>query len=326
MKKSKVLNGIWLIVVLALLLAACGGATPTAEVPQTGGEQATGLPEATQAEAPPEVSPTEAPTTEALPTEAAPTEATEPTQPPAGDGPQVGGSVTFVFSSDWGTLDPGTGTGVTFARNIMQFIFDPLLRTHPETGEIVPGLAESFEVSEDGLVVTLTLREGVMFHDGTPLTSEAVKFSFDRIVEDAALNSTLKPRIESDIASIETPDERTVVFNLNQPSAPFLDLLTESWLAPVSPTGVETHGADFGLNPVGSGPFRFVSTQPDEQLVLERNPDYNWAPEYYDHQGPPYIEELIVLNVTEASTRMALIETGEIDMVYNPINAQVPTF
>jgi ABC-type transport system substrate-binding protein len=70
----------------------------------------------------------------------------------AQDDPQPGGSLTFAFSSDWGTLDPAA-TAVTFARNIMQFIFDPLLRTHPETGEIVPGLAEAYEVSDDGTVI-----------------------------------------------------------------------------------------------------------------------------------------------------------------------------
>lgn len=315
-RSRRLFLGVGLLLVLLLVVACSPQAAPTDAPTEPPADQPTSAPAATEAE-----SPTEAPE------EPEPTEAMEePTEPPAEGEPQVGGSVSYAFSSDWGTLDPGTGTGFTFARNIMQFIFDPLLRKNPETGEIVPGVVESFSVSDDGLVITLNLREGVTFHDGTPLDAAAVKFSWDRITEDEELNSTLAPRLEEEVASVETPDDMTVVITLTQPSAPFLDFLTQSWMAPVSPSAVEEFGADFGLNPVGTGPFRFVSTVPDERIVLERNPDYNWAPDYYDHQGPPWIEELIVLNVDEDSTRMALIETGEIDMVYNPINAQVPFF
>ncbi len=238
--------------------------------------------------------------------------------------PTPGGTVTFAFSSDWGVLDPAA-TAVTQARNIMQFIFDPLLRTDPTSAEIVPGLAESFEFSDDGTVITLHLRQDVTFHDGTAFNAEAVRFSLDRIT-DPELNSPMAAQITGSVASIDIPDDYTVIITLNEPFAPFLDSLTQISLAPVSPAAVEQYGADFGLNPVGTGPFRFVSTVPDEEVVLARYDDYNWAPDFYDHQGPAYIDQLIVLNVVEASTRMALIETGEIDLVYNPINSQVPSF
>lgn len=247
-----------------------------------------------------------------------------PAGPPSATAQEPGGTVTVAFSSGWGTLDPAA-TAVTFARNIMRFIFDPLLRTDPETGEIVPGLAEAFSVSDDGTVITLNLQSGVTFHDGTPLTSEAVKFSFDRIT-DPEINSPMAAQISGNVASVETPDDLTVVITLNEPFAPFLNSLTQVSLAPVSPAAVEQYGADFGQNPVGTGPFRFVSTVPDEEVVLARNEDYNWAPDFYDHQGPPYLEQLRILNVEEASTRMALIETQEIDVVYSPINRQVPAF
>jgi peptide/nickel transport system substrate-binding protein len=152
-----------------------------------------------------------------------------------------------------------------------------------------------------------------------------VQFSLDRIT-DPELNSPMAAQITGNVATIETPDELTVVITLNEPFAPFLDSLTQVSLAPVSPAAVEELGADFGQSPVGTGPFRFVSTVPDEQVVLARNDDYAWAPDYYDNQGPPYLDELIVLNVPEASTRMALIETAEIDLVYNPISGQVAFF
>ena len=235
-----------------------------------------------------------------------------------------GGTLRLAFNSDWGVLDPAV-TSTTFGRNILQFLYDPLLRKNPETGEIVPGLAESFEASEDGTTLTLHLREGVTFHDGTPLNAEAVAFSFNRI-SDPALASPYAASIVGPVASIETPDELTVVITLNEPFAPYLDSLTQAALAPVSPAAVEQYGADFGLNPVGTGPFRMASNTPDEEVVLERNPDYNWAPDFYDHQGPAYLDGLVILNVEDDSTRMSLIETGDIEVIYNPLINQLDSF
>lgn len=238
--------------------------------------------------------------------------------------PPSGGTLTFAFNADWGVLDPAATT-VTFARNIMGFIYDPLLRTDPATGEIVPGLAESYEASEDGKTITLHLRHDVIFHDGTPFNAAAVKFTFDRI-SDPALASPFAATISGPLDSIETPDDYTVVIHLKEPYAPYVDSLTQVVLAPVSPTAVEKYGADFGLNPVGTGPFRFVSTTPDEQIDLERNPDYNWAPSYELHQGPAYLDHVTVLNVPEDSTRMSLIETGDLDLIYNPLVDQLDFF
>ena len=238
--------------------------------------------------------------------------------------PTPGGTLRLAFNSDWGVLDPAV-TSTTFGRNILQFIYDPLLRKDPATGAIVPGLAESFEASEDGLTLTLNLREGVTFHDGTPFNAEAVRFSFERI-SDPALASPYAATIVGPVASIETPDDYTVVITLNEPFAPYLDSLTQAALAPVSPTAVEQYGADFGLNPVGTGPFRLVSNVPDEEVVLERNPDYNWAPDFYEHQGPAYLDELVILLVADDSTRMSLIETGDIEVIYNPLINQLDSF
>ena len=199
--------------------------------------------------------------------------------------PVSGGSLTVAFSSEWGVLDPAANTN-TFGRNIMQFIYDPLLRKHPTTGNIVPGLAESFSFSDDGTVITLNLRQGVTFHDGTPFNADAVRFSFERI-SDPELASPWAAAIVGPVESIDTPDEYTVVMTLKEPFAPYLDSLTQIGLAPVSPAAVAEHGADYGLNPVGTGPFRFVSTSPDEEVVMARNEDYNWAPDYYEHQARP---------------------------------------
>jgi peptide/nickel transport system substrate-binding protein len=113
---------------------------------------------------------------------------------------------------------------------------------------------------------------------------------------------------------------------LKEPFAPFLDSLTKAALMPVSPTAVETYGEDYAEHPTGTGPFMFKEEIPNERLVLVKNPDYNWAPDYYNHQGPPYLDEIVVHNVDEDSTRMAMIEAGELDMVYNPLARMLPDF
>lgn len=239
-----------------------------------------------------------------------------------GGKPQPGGTLTLALNAGWDVLDPAT-TAFTFARQIMQFIYDPLLRIDPETGKIVPGLAESWELSEDQKVLTLRLRPGVTFHDGTPLNAEAVIFTFERIT-DPETQSPLAASIAGPVEAIEAVDELTVRIVMKEPFAPFLDSLTQVNLAPVSPAAVKKHGKDFGANPVGAGPFMFESQTPNERVVLVRNPDYDWAPDFYDHDGPAHLERVVIRNVPEDSTRMALLAPGDIDVVYNPIVAQLP--
>ncbi|HBY96776.1 MAG TPA: hypothetical protein DEP84_22985 [Chloroflexi bacterium] len=306
------------LLVLLAILAACGGQSPAP----------TQLPAPTEApaaatEAP--IAPTAAPEPTEAPAEAEPTEAPGPTEAPAAAGePQQGGTVVVALNAGWDVLDPAA-TAFTFARQIMQFIYDPILRQHPTTGEILPGLAESYDVSEDDTVITLHLRQDVTFHDGTPFNAEALKFSLDRI-QDPELKSPMAATISGPVESIEIQDEYTLVITLKEPFAPFLNSLTQISLAPVSPTAVEKFGADFGSNPVGTGPFMFESETPNEEVVLVRNPDYNWAPDYYDHQGPPYLDKLIIRNVEEDATRMALGEAGEVDVIYNPVAREVANF
>jgi peptide/nickel transport system substrate-binding protein len=206
----------------------------------------------------------------------------------------------------------------------MLFVYDPILRMNPETGEIVPGLAESYEIEND-VVITLKIREDVTFHDGTPLNAEAIKFSLDR-VQDPDLKSPWAQTIAGPVESIEVTGEYTLVITLKKPFAPFLDSLTKTSLAPVSPAAVEKWGVNYAQHPTGTGPFMLKEEIPNERLVLVRNPDYNWAPDYYNHQGPVYLDELIVLNVAEDSTRMAMGESGEIDLIYNPLNRMLPDF
>jgi peptide/nickel transport system substrate-binding protein len=315
LRKKQFVRLLALAFVLSLLAVACTAATPvppTAAPTQPPAAQPTAAPTTAPAAQPtqvPTTAPAAAPTT--APSEAAMT-------------PRQGGTVTVALNAGWDVLDPAA-TAFTFARQIMQFIYDPILRQNPTTGEIVPGLAESYDVSSDNRVITLNLRKDVKFHDGTPFDAKALEFSLNRI-QDPELKSPMAQTIAGPVEKIEVKDDYTLVITLKQPFAPFLNSLTQISLAPVSPAAVEKYGKDFGAHPVGTGPFIFKEEMPNEQVTLVRNPDYNWAPDYYDHQGPPYLDELVIRNVQEDATRMALGEAGEIDLIYNPINRQVKDF
>jgi peptide/nickel transport system substrate-binding protein len=238
--------------------------------------------------------------------------------------PKPGGTMTFALNAGWDTLDPAA-TAFTFSRQIMQFIYDPLLRHDPDSGEIVPGLAQSYDVSAGGREITLKLRPGVKFHDGTPCDADAVVFSLERI-KDPELKSPWAATLLGPVKSVAAEGTDTVVIRLNKPYAPFLDALTQVNLAPVSPAAVKKEGEDFGAHPVGTGPFVFEKQVPNQSVTVKKNPDYNWAPEFYGRQGPAYVDAITVRNVPEDATRMALLQSGEIDMVYQAVAAQLKSY
>ncbi|GAE26742.1 dipeptide-binding ABC transporter [Halalkalibacter wakoensis JCM 9140] len=193
-------------------------------------------------------------------------------------------------------------------------LYDQLVEFKDESTDIVPGLAEKWDVSDDGLKYTFYLREDVTFHDGTPFNAEAVKFSIDRQIDSdhpfhdtgqfAYADYTFGP-----VESVEVDDEFTVTFTLNEAYAPFLSNMAMHAASIVSPTAVEEHGADFTKNPVGTGPFKFVSWNPGVEVVLEANPDH--------FEGAPNVDQIIFKPITEPQTRLAELEAGNMDLIVN---------
>jgi peptide/nickel transport system substrate-binding protein len=194
----------------------------------------------------------------------------------------------------------------------------------PADSQFKPGLAESWEVSEDGLTYTFKLRSGVTFHDGTPYDAEAQKFNFDRTA-DPATQSGFATSLLGPYAGSEVVDPQTIVVTFSEPFSPFLDSLSQAFLAPQSPTALQEMGADFGTNPVGTGPFRFKEWVAQDHLTLEKNPDYNWASPVFGHQGPAYLDEIIFKFVIEDATRTGTLESGETQLIETvpPIDIQL---
>ena len=230
----------------------------------------------------------------------------------AGDAPQPGGELFYGSTSRFDTLDPNITTFTDVAR-IGFHLFDPLL-WEAKAGEFVPGLAERWEVSPSADRYTFHLRKDVKFHDGTPFTADAVKFTFDRIV-DPELKSQMAFSALGPYESSTVVGPHTVAVKFKRPFAPFLSSVAGSVLAPVSPDAVRKHGKDFGTRPVGTGPFKFASYTTDSVLRLVRNPDYRWGPSLFKHPGPPYLDAVSWRIIPEASTRLAALRAGEVHVI-----------
>jgi peptide/nickel transport system substrate-binding protein len=233
---------------------------------------------------------------------------------------QKGGKLVFAARQDIDTLDPQVTHRAATRKILLQFM-DPLVRLKPGDSRIHPGLAESWEVSADGKTFTFRLRKGVRFHDGTPFNAEAVKFTFDRSREPASAGSVARAFL-GPYRSTEVVDEHTVRVHFDKPYA-FLPMAALSPLGPVSPTAVKKMGTEFGRRPVGTGPFMVKEWVTKDHVTLVRNPHYNWASPIFKHQGPAYLDEIEWKFVLEATTRAAVLQTGEVkaaeDIAYQDV-------
>jgi len=219
----------------------------------------------------------------------------------------------------WGEDDNGARTydpRVTSSRHEYQVVaqvFDTLIASD-SSNRLFPGLARSWEAAPDGRSVLLTLRDDVTFHDNTKFDAEAVKFTFDTIADPKLASegavTQLGPYAGADVIS---PTQLRVRY-----SAPFgaaLASYAETTLAPVSPTAVRRLGDQgFARAPVGTGPFRFVAWEPGQRVVLERFEAYGWAPPFFSHKGPSRVARIVHRFVPDAATRVAALESGEIDI------------
>jgi peptide/nickel transport system substrate-binding protein len=208
------------------------------------------------------------------------------------------------------TMDPPQITDLNSAR-ITKRIFEGLVGQELGSYKLVPGLAQSWEISKDGLTYTFKLRSNVKFHDGTPFNGEAVKFCFERQLNDKSpyYGTGTYPYVKSflgNIAGVEVIDPTTVQIKLKAQLAPFLQYLAHQSLFVYSPEALKKYGKDMVKHPVGTGPFKLETWEPGVKVVLSRNDQY-WG-------GAPKIRQVIYVPIIEAQARLAAIKTGEIDL------------
>ena len=173
------------------------------------------------------------------------------------------------------------------------------------------GIAQSWEVSADGLVWTFTLKPGVMFHDGTPCDAEAIAWNIETM-RDSGASSYLYSAVEDAVAV----DPVTLKLILKNPFPNLLYNVSNSFSGINSPTAVEKYGEDYGVTAVvGSGPYMFKEWVKGDHITLERNPDYAWGPSWMSNQGPAYFQTVIYQFIPEAVTKTMLLQAGEVDIV-----------
>jgi len=245
-------------------------------------------------------------------------EETTTTEEPEGT-PVKGGELVFATESDVATLEPGKAAQPS-DKLITLGIFDPL--TTYVDGEIVPNLAESLEGSDDLTTWTMTLREGVTFHDETPLNADAVVKHFERMVDPAfACPCAGSVGIIGSMEMPDGPEGLTVVFTLTGPSVSFPDLLAGSSGYVESPTAVAALGDGFANAPVGTGPFKLAEFTPGERVVLEAYEGY-WQTDD-DGVQLPYLDRLTVVPIPDSGQRVTALQTGEIDIFQTADSATV---
>ena len=193
-------------------------------------------------------------------------------------------------------------------------IYESLLRNKPDSYEIEPCLAESWTISDDGKTYTFKLRQGVKFHDGTPFNAEAVKFNIDRQLPPKQTPQMAYAQLTlTDIESVKVIDEYTVEIKLKQSSTPFLSNMSISFgAAMISPTALKKYNNNVSNNPVGTGPYKFVSWDKGQNLVLTTNEDY-WGPK-------PAVQNVIFRIIKDTSARVVALNNGEVDVI-NGVNS-----
>lgn len=206
--------------------------------------------------------------------------------------------IVVAVDADVDTLHP-TDFSTTVELGVLNQIYDTLLYYSPDgTKDPEPRIAESYEISDDGLDYTFHLRDDVTFHDDTPVTADDVVFSIELYKASEYQGSQI-----SMLSSVEATDEHTVVCHLDAPYSPFLQGICSPMIA--SKAYYESSEDDFVNNPIGTGPYKFVSRAKGSNIKLEANEDY--------YRGAPEIKEVTFEVIPDSSTKAIALQTGEVN-------------
>ncbi|MFC0534231.1 ABC transporter substrate-binding protein [Phytohabitans kaempferiae] len=239
--------------------------------------------------------------------------------------PQSGGTLTIALPNypEEG-LNPHLG-GAIGPTQVLRNSFDSLVAADYDES-FHPWLAESWTISEDGLVYEFKLRNDVTFHDGEKFDAAAVKANFDLVIDGqyapAVKNSTFRT-----LKSAEVVDDYTVRLTQSEPAADFLHTLSSLQGAIVSPKSLKSGIRDSGgVGLAGTGPFILTRVVPGQELDFEKYKDYKWPPGTAHHQGAAYLDKLVVKYAPEPSVRAGLLSSGEVDAIAAVAPNDVPLF
>ncbi|SDG45727.1 ABC transporter substrate-binding protein [Desulfosporosinus hippei] len=228
--------------------------------------------------------------------------------PEGSTAPKASDTLIYAQGAEPRGLDPALVDDGESAK-VMSNIYEGLLKYNQDSTKVEPSLAKSWEISPDGLSYTFHLQEGVKFHDGTDFNAEAVKFNIDRqlppqVTEDMAY----APFVYGSVKNVEVVDAKTVKINLTSPSTPLLNNLAMIMAAPIiSPKALKDNNNNVNQAPVGTGPYKFVKWEKDQNIVLDRNEEY-W--------GTKAITKNVIFKfIKDNSARVVALNNGEADII-----------
>ncbi|SEN89618.1 peptide/nickel transport system substrate-binding protein [Pseudorhodobacter antarcticus] len=226
-----------------------------------------------------------------------------------------GGSITITYKDDVATLDPAIGYDWQ-NWSMIKSIFDSLMDYVPGTTTLRPGLADSYELSADGLVYTFKLRAGVKFHNGREMTADDVKYSLDRVTNPATQSpgagffgsiAGYDAAGDAGLSGVEVVDPLTVKITLSRPDATFLHVMALNFSSIVPKEAVDAAAGDFGKMPVGTGAFKLAEWTLGQKLVFEKNADH-WR------AGVPYLDSIVFEVGQEPVVALLRLQSGEVDV------------
>lgn len=226
--------------------------------------------------------------------------------------PVYGGTVTMGLEAESNNWTPGPAQLANPGVTVAMAIYDPLMSLNEE-GEFEPFLAESLEPNEELTEWTMTLREGVMFADDTPLDADAIVWNYQTLhaCPDCQTKGTLD---QAGVTGIEKVDDMTVKYTLSEANAGFPDILRGEAGWPVSPTAYEADPENFTNQPIGTGPFVMESWVRDSETVLVRNDNYWFTDE--DGNQLPFLDGITFKPITDEDSRVQSLSSGDVDMMH----------
>lgn len=223
--------------------------------------------------------------------------------------PGAGPTFTIARSQETETLDPERTTAVSSAE--VDFLLYDTLTSLDADNTVKPGLAEKWTIAPDGKTYTFTLRQGVRFASGKPLTSADVKFTLDRW---RSLKGSPTAFNISPIESVDAPNPQTVVLHLKDPLSILLVNLSDYSSSILNSAAVNSAGDGYGTavgKVDGSGPFILREWVRNDRLVVARNPNYSWAPPVFQNHGPAHLGTIVMKVITEDAPRLAAVQVGD---------------
>ncbi|GAA2038853.1 ABC transporter substrate-binding protein [Yaniella flava] len=233
---------------------------------------------------------------------------------PAGE-PQSGGTLMYASGdAEPDCLDPHYGGN--YPQGLIATQYLETLFTKDENGETIPWLAETSEVSDDGLTHTISVTDGITFHDGTELTSEAIKANIEHLQDPETASSTGFLAVER-VEEVEIVDELTADLHLSAPDNAIEESLSMHWTAIQSPDALARDVQENCADPVGTGPFKVDSWEREQQINLVRNEDYVQPVENDRAEEVAYLDGITWRMIPEAATRYAALQSGEVHVIDN---------